>query len=43
MVVDTVDGKKLAGYVSYYFITKTRQDSPVPIKDVQLISVKASS
>jgi hypothetical protein len=43
MVVDTVDGKKLAGYVSCYFIAKTRQDSPVAIKDVQLLSVKASS
>jgi hypothetical protein len=43
MVVDTVDGKKLTGYVPYYFIVKTRQDRPVPIKSVQLLSVKSSS
>ena len=42
MVIDTVDGKKLTGYVPYYFIAKTRQGSPVPIKNVNLLSVKSS-
>ncbi len=42
MVVDTVDGKQITGYVPYYFIAKTRRDSAVPIKNVKLLSVKAS-
>jgi hypothetical protein len=40
MVVDTVDGKKLTGYVPYYFVVKTRQGNASPIKNVKLINVK---
>jgi hypothetical protein len=42
IVVDTIDGKKLGGYVPYYFIAKTRQDSPMPIKNVMLLRAKWS-
>jgi len=41
MVVDTVDGKKLTGYVPYYFIAKTRQGGLAPNKDVKQITVKS--
>jgi hypothetical protein len=43
IVVDTVDGKKLTGYVPYYFIARTRQNNAAPIKNVRRISVKSSS
>jgi hypothetical protein len=40
MVVDTVDGEKLTGYVPYYFIAKTRQGGLTPIKNVKQITIK---
>lgn len=41
MVVDTVDGKKLTGYVPYYFFAKTRQGGLAPIKNVKQITIKS--
>ena len=38
---DTVDGKQLTADVPYYFIAKTRQNHPVPIKNLKLINVKS--
>jgi len=39
MVADTVDGKRLTGYVPYYFVTKIRGKNTAPFKDVELIAV----
>ena len=39
MVVDTVDGKKLTGYVPYYFIAKTRAGKQDAIKNVKEIRI----
>jgi hypothetical protein len=37
MVVDTLDGKRVTGYVPYYFIARTHQENAAPVKDVKLI------
>ena len=42
MVVDTVDGKQLTGYVPYYSIAKNHEGNAAPIKNVKLISVSSS-
>jgi len=39
MVADTVDGKRLTGYVPYYFVTKIRGKNTASFKDVELIAV----
>jgi starvation-inducible outer membrane lipoprotein len=41
MVVDTVDGKRIAAYVPFCVIAKTRQNSATLMKDVNLINVKS--
>jgi hypothetical protein len=43
MVVDTVDGKALAGYVPYYFIAKTRQGNSQPMKGVKKIDILSAN
>jgi hypothetical protein len=42
-VVDTVDGKKLTGYVPYYFVVKARQGFAGSLQNVELIEIKASA
>jgi hypothetical protein len=42
IVADKVDGKKLTGYVPYYFIAKTRQGGESALRDVEQITVKTS-
>jgi hypothetical protein len=42
VVADTVDGKKLTGYVPYYFVVKTLQGGESTLRDVKQITVKAS-
>jgi hypothetical protein len=39
IVVDTVDGKKLTGYVPYYFLAKKQQENAELNKDVKLITI----
>lgn len=41
LVADTLDGKKLSGYVPYYFVVKTRQGAPDLLHNVELIEVRA--
>ena len=40
IVVDTVDGKTLTGYVPYYFLAKRQQENAALNKDVKLITIK---
>jgi hypothetical protein len=42
IVADKVDGKKLTGYVPYYFVVKSRQGGESTLRDVKQITVKAS-
>jgi hypothetical protein len=42
IVADTIDGKKLTGYVPYYFVVKTREGGESTLRDVKQITVKAS-
>jgi hypothetical protein len=42
IVADKVDGKKLTGYVPYYFVVKTRQGGESTLRDVKHITVRAS-
>jgi hypothetical protein len=39
IVVDTIDGRALTGYVPYYFLARTRKEIIVN-KDVKLIAIK---
>jgi hypothetical protein len=45
LVADTIDGKRLTGYVPYFLIIQSRagQRFTQPLKDVKLISVTVSA
>jgi len=43
VVADTVDGKKLTGYVPYYFVVQAREGFAGPFPNVKMIEVKPSA
>jgi hypothetical protein len=43
IVADTVDGKKLTGYVPYYFVAQAREGVEAALRNVKMIEVKPSA